>query len=87
MFMAIYHVYCHTWDAALRETLVCGMTPTNEKMEICICSKEIRDDCRQKYLKYRRVLVVIAELTKHCCTVVEEKHYSPLLGSATHLCG
>ena len=26
-----YHVYRHVWDAALREMLVCGRKPMNEK--------------------------------------------------------
>ena len=30
-----------------------------------------------KYLKYRRVFIVLPELLNHCCTVVEGKCYSP----------
>ena len=37
----------------------------------------MKNTSTQKYLKYRHVLVVLVELKKHCCTVVEGKQYSP----------
>ena len=35
-----YHVYHHVWDAALRETLVCGRKPMNEKYRYVFAVKK-----------------------------------------------